>query len=98
MDRCIIANHASKCLHVFESGETILPGQILGPKRSKVASLDFNSDLEQFRVWAKNLGVFAPDTASVDYRLRDEWNVRKGICGLLDALRTNVSRCEPPVL
>src|SRR5688500_6673759 len=91
----VIANHARKCWQAFDDSKSILPGDILGSERSKLASLDFKSDFEQFRVWTKNLGVFAPDTSSVDYRLRDAENVRESICGLLDALCENILQCEP---
>jgi len=70
-------DHARKCWLAFEAGESVLPGELLGPGRTKIACLDFKSDFEQFRVWAKNPGVFAPDTASVDYRLKDARDVRK---------------------
>jgi hypothetical protein len=97
-DRHVILDHARRCWLAFEAGESVLPGELLGSSRTKIASLDFKSDFEQFRAWAKNLGVFATDTASVDYRLRDAPDVRKNICSLLDALREDISQCKSAVV
>lgn len=54
---------------------------------------DVRDDFEQFRVWAKNLGVFAPGQASLDYRLRDATDLRDGFVLLLESLSTELMQC-----
>ena len=55
---------------------------------------DLRDDFEQFRVWANNLGVFATDNSSLDYRLREATEIRNGIVALLKSLETDLSQSE----
>lgn len=54
---------------------------------------DISDESDQFIAWTKNLGLFASDNASLDYRLRDAIQVRDGILlhlkDLADDLRTS---------
>ena len=57
---------------------------------------DFNDEYEQFRVWTKNLGVFATDQASLDYRLREAEHVKGNLVSLLRRLLSHLRGCELP--
>lgn len=50
---------------------------------------DLPDEFEQFRIWVENIGVFASDQESLDYRLRDALDVKEGIVSLLQSLRTD---------
>jgi hypothetical protein len=61
---------------------------------SAFTEADFDDEYEQFRVWAKNLGVFATDQASLDYRLREAGSVKGNLVNLLLRLLTHLQQCE----
>jgi hypothetical protein len=48
--------------------------------------LDLRDEFEQFRLWADNIGVFAADHGSLDYRLREAFDVRHGLVSFLQSL------------
>ena len=54
---------------------------------------DLCDDFEQFRVWTRNLGVFATDNSSLDFRLREANEVRGGVVSLLQSLSSDLSQC-----
>ena len=54
---------------------------------------DIVDEYEQFGVWSKNLGVFASDNSSLDFRLREASEARDGIVSLLRGLREDLSEC-----
>ena len=47
---------------------------------------DLRDELEHFQVWAQNIGTFASDHASLDYRVRDAPEVKYSIVALLRTL------------
>jgi hypothetical protein len=48
-------------------------------RRKSVFTLsDLRDGFEQFRVWAKNIGVFATDNLSLDFRLKEATDVKLG--------------------
>ena len=51
---------------------------------------DLNDDFDQFLLWAGNIGVFAADHDSLDYRLREAIEVRDSIAALLYNLSTSL--------
>lgn len=51
---------------------------------------DLCDEFEQFRIWARNIGVFASDNASLDYRLREASEVKDGVVALLRSLLTHL--------
>lgn len=51
---------------------------------------DLCDEFEQFRIWARNIGVFASDNASLDYRLREAFEVKDGVVALLQSLLTHL--------
>ena len=51
---------------------------------------DLRDEFEQFRVWSNNIGVFASDHGSLDYRLREAGEVKNGIVALLNSLHSDL--------
>lgn len=47
---------------------------------------EFEDQLGRFKIWAGNLGVFAADTASADFRLKDDQDVKDAIINMLTRL------------
>jgi len=60
--------------------------------------LDLTNLLTRFRIWAGNVGAFAPGNASIDYRLRDDADVTNILLSMLSALRTDVDHVVNPRL
>lgn len=61
------------------------------PEEQPVLTLsDLRDEFEQFRMWARNIGVFASDNASLDYRLREAFEVKHGVLALLQSLLTHL--------
>ncbi|RYP73216.1 hypothetical protein DL769_004275 [Monosporascus sp. CRB-8-3] len=53
----------------------------------------------RFKIWAGNLGIFAPGNASADHRLRDDQDVKEVIIQMLDRLRQRLKQAiDPPIL
>ena len=48
----------------------------------------------RFRVWAENIGVYADENASLDYRLRDSPTVAKVMLGQLSTLDTHLQNIK----
>ncbi|KAF7957748.1 hypothetical protein EAE96_003318 [Botrytis aclada] len=60
---------------------------------------ELENELGRFKIWAGNLGVFAPGRASVDYRLRDDAEVKEILIQMLDRLRQSTKQAmDPPVI
>lgn len=55
-----------------------------------------NDELGRFRIWAGNLGVFANGHASVDYRLRNDPDIKGIIERLLRRLEQNIRSLSQP--
>lgn len=53
---------------------------------------DFEDQLGRFKIWAGNLGVFAADTASADFRLKDDQDVKDVIINMLARLTKEVEK------
>ena len=59
---------------------------------------ELENELGRFKIWAGNLGVFAPGNASADYRLREDSDIRGVIIQMLDRLRQNIKQAiDPPI-
>jgi hypothetical protein len=67
------------------------------PKHSILNLSDLLDEYEQFRVWARNLGVFASDHSSLDYRLREALEMRDGVLSLLRSLMKDLQECKHPL-
>ncbi|KAF2182859.1 hypothetical protein K469DRAFT_690585 [Zopfia rhizophila CBS 207.26] len=60
---------------------------------------DLENHLGRFKIWAGNLGIFAPGNASADHRLRDDQDVKDVIIQMLDRLRQSIKQAiDPPIL
>lgn len=54
--------------------------------------IEFENQLGRFKIWAGNLGVFAADTASADFRLKDDQDVKDVIINMLTRLTKEVEK------
>ena len=63
-------------------------------EQSKAGNLLAEDQLGRFRIWAKNIGVFAKGHASLDYRLRDSAEVGLLMIEQLEALQDSVQKGE----
>ncbi|KAB8300074.1 hypothetical protein EYC80_000307 [Monilinia laxa] len=60
---------------------------------------ELENELGRFKIWAGNLGVFAPGRASADYRLRDDVDIKEVLVQMLDRLRQSTKQAmDPPVI
>lgn len=58
-----------------------------------------NNLVTRFRIWAGNVGAFAPGNASIDYRLRDDPDVANIFLSMLGVLETSINRViNPPII
>lgn len=46
----------------------------------------------RLKIWAGNIGIFATGTASADYRLRDDPDIKEVMVSMLDRLRSTLQR------
>ncbi|KAK3299614.1 uncharacterized protein B0H64DRAFT_102714 [Chaetomium fimeti] len=61
--------------------------------------LDLEGVLVRFGIWTGNVGVFAPETASLDYRLRDDMDVVDILVSMLKSLGESLGLAiRPPLL
>jgi len=58
--------------------------------------LDLVNLRTRFRIWAGNVGAFAPENASIDYRLRDDPDVASIFSSMLGALKTSIEHAVNP--
>lgn len=60
---------------------------------------EFEDQLGRFKIWAGHLGVFAADTASADFRLKDDQDVKDIIINMLTRLTKEVEKLhrQPPL-
>lgn len=60
---------------------------------------DLDTLLMRFNIWAGSVGVFAPETASADYRLRNDKDIADVLRHLLSRLHENINDViSPPLL
>ena len=72
-------------------------GRSTGPLDAQVR-IDLENQLGRFKIWAGNLGVFVPGTASADYRLRNDEEIREILVQMLTRLKKNIEQAiDPPV-
>jgi hypothetical protein len=84
---------ARKCWDAFEHASASVPQQ-LAATRSSFTGLDLADQFEQFRIWCRNIGVFAKPDASLDARLRQSPSTKSTIADLLDGMTTYLDECE----
>ena len=106
IDEQVICHHAKGCLDgyneifraVDEDDAVIsrIPALFEQPPSGKalVTIEDLYDEFGQFKLWSDNIGVFATDHKSLDYRVREERDVKNGIVLLLQSLRSDLTECE----
>lgn len=57
---------------------------------------EFEDQLGRFKIWAGSLGVFAADTASADFRLKDDQDVKDVLISMITCLREQVEHLGQP--
>ena len=99
-----VRNYALECRKAFERILTIAASdrKVVDrlPQLSKQAHgqkpiltlADLRDELEHFQVWAQNIGTFASDHASLDYRVRDAPEVKSSIVALLRSLFSSLDQ------
>lgn len=104
-DEHAISELARECIESFahtttvanENPEVATRVAALFRKRSGAKPIltldDLCDDYEQFRVWSRNLGVFAHDHSSLDFRLSTADDIRDGIASLLRSLNADLQIC-----
>lgn len=88
-----LSSLAAACRTAFVKACLELP-PVLIELSSRYTISDLEDDFEQFRVWTRNLGVFAKDEASLDSRLREAPEVQATIANILERIRTNLYDCR----
>lgn len=83
-----VAASANKCLESFQL--CLLRGSTVHARElSKV-----EDQVARVSTWATAMGVFAPERASMDHRLRYAPDVRNVVNGLLESLDYRIRSCE----
>lgn len=57
---------------------------------------EFEDQLGRFKIWAGSLGVFAADTASADFRLKDDQDIKDVMISMITCLREQVEHLGQP--
>lgn len=83
-----IAHAAQLCLQSFDTCLGIAGD--LGPKEFAL----IQNQLGRLSLWISNIGVFALNRASIDYRLRDVPDTHSLVKGLVEVLNGNIQQCE----
>ncbi|WQF77379.1 Putative Zinc finger C2H2-type [Colletotrichum destructivum] len=83
-----IAASANKCLDSFQ--ECLQRASAVHARELSMVE----DQVARFSTWATAMGVFAPERASMDHRLRYAPDVRDVVDGLLESLRYRVRACS----
>lgn len=59
---------------------------------------ELEDQLGRFNIWSGSLGVFAADTASADFRLKDDQDVKDVLISMITCLRKQVEQLGQPSL
>lgn len=82
-----IAHAAQFCLESFD--DCLVIAEDLGPKELAL----MQNQLGRLSLWISNIGVFALDRASTDYRLKDVPDTHLLVKGLVEVLNDNLQKC-----
>ena len=80
---------AKQCVALFGRG-------LLSPSTNRQSSTDLENQLGRFKIWAGNIGVFAAGNASLDFRLRNDPDVREVVLRMLTRLRRTIEQFINP--
>ena len=85
LDPRLISTHCGTCIEAFSLFINAL--EYAEPKfKEQVSSLEIQTQLGRFRVWAGNLAVHQTGKSSLDYKLRYVEHMRQRAVSLLDDL------------
>ena len=87
-DKPSIAETARKCARSFDN--CLVQTDSLDIVQQSLVE----DQLARFSIWASNIGIFAPQKASMDHRLREAPEIRIVVISLLDALNDRVQQCK----
>lgn len=89
MDSIEIRNRADECLSDFDALVMVQP-----TVDNQCNGNDLNSEEQRarFLIWSANIGIFADGHASLDYRLRENWEARTHMLDLLESLKNYIRR------
>lgn len=88
----LLLGAAESCVEVLNDSQT---DRTLSPR----VRLELGNVLVRFRIWTGNVGVFAPEAASLDSRLRDDYDVAEILLSMLRRLRSSLELAlNPPLL
>lgn len=59
---------------------------------------ELEDQLGRFKIWSGSIGVFAADTASADFRLKDDQDVKDVLISMITCLREQVEKLGQPSL
>ncbi|KID95966.1 hypothetical protein MAJ_08107, partial [Metarhizium majus ARSEF 297] len=82
-----IAVGSGNCFRTFERCSAL--AATLGPRESAL----IQNQLARFSLWTSSIGVFAPERASLDYRLQEVDDVHRLVRGLLESLDASLGTC-----
>lgn len=87
-----ISNAVLECVRILTPTQT--DKTLSSNLRQELADI-----LVRLKIWAGNVGVFAPDNASVDYRLRDDEDLVEVVFSMMRKLKQSLYRAvHPPLL
>lgn len=82
-----ISTKAKKVIELFFALFDLAPA---AGQDSVPGLVEFDDQLGRFKIWGANIGVFAEQHASLDYRLRGDHEATVLMKSLLDGLQRNV--------
>jgi hypothetical protein len=88
MEEETIAAKARKAVDLFKLLLDIVPRT----SGSDPDAIEFEDQLGRFNIWCTNIGVFAEQHASLDYRLRDSLQATTLMKDLIDGLQRYLHR------
>lgn len=82
-----VAAKAEAVNHLFDTLLPVVPSSDRSPDPALHVSIGYEDQSGRFNIWVGNLGVFAKDHASLDYRLRDSPEQASLLKEVLDELQ-----------
>jgi len=86
-----ISTAASQCTQLLAQAQC---NKALDP----TLRLNLENILVRFKIWAGNVGVFAPENASTEYRLRQDADITDVLLSMLATLKANLEKAINPPL
>lgn len=80
---------ADECLSDFDALVIVQPAS---DNHRNCNDLNIEEQRARFLIWSANIGIFADGHASLDYRLRENWDARNLMLDLLESLQNYIRR------